>query len=137
MTDRMTWKKNTLLKIIVWDDVFERSEEFMYLELTVCNINMSLQRHLLWNKAEKTAANRVHFALAKLLCSRILSRASKLIIYKTLISPILWIPERSSHKLYWNSECFRIKVLCKIIDPVYKRRIRRKGRTMKSMKIHL
>lgn len=99
---------------------FEREDEFKYLGSTVTHsndISYEIKQRLM-------AANRAYFALRKLLCSRILSRTTKVTIYKTLIRPVLSYAAETwslTKKDVGNLDAFERKILRKIIGPVFER----------------
>jgi len=65
--------------------IYEGIAEFIYLGTLISNENSvekEIQRHIL-------AGNRTYFAAVSLFRSRLLSRATKIILYKTLIRPVV------------------------------------------------
>ncbi|KAJ4427940.1 hypothetical protein ANN_23950 [Periplaneta americana] len=99
---------------------FERVDEFKYLGSTVTHsndISYEIKQRLM-------AANTAYFALRKLLCSRILSRTTKITIYKTLIRPVLAYAAETwslTKKDAGNLDAFERKILRKITGPGFER----------------
>ena len=96
---------------------FEVVPEFIYLGTSVNttnDISLEIKRRI-------TLANRCYYGLSKQLCSRALSRPTKLTLYKTLIIPVLlygaeaWVMTQSDAAALG---VFERKILRKIFGPV-------------------
>lgn len=103
--------------LIVGPYRFQRVNEFTYLGSLVTPINdvsAEIRKRLV-------AANRAYFALLKTLRSRSITRGTKLVIYKTLIRPVLtyasqtWTISRQNEN---SLLIFERKILRRIVGPV-------------------
>ena len=65
--------------------LYEGVTEYIYLGTLICNEN-SVEKE---TQRRISAGNRTYFAAVSLLRSRLLSRATKIILYKTLIRPVV------------------------------------------------
>lgn len=104
-------------ELVVGPYTFERVNEFTYLgsQVTPANdVSAEIRKRLV-------AANRAYFALLKTFRSRLVTRRTKLVIYKTLIRPVLtyasqtWTISRSNEN---DLLTFERKILRRIIGPV-------------------
>jgi hypothetical protein len=99
---------------------FETVDSFIYLGLLVIsdnNVSEEITNHL-------TAANRSYFGLKSQFKTQLLSRKTKILIYKTLVRPVLtyasetWTVTRNDEK---RLSIFERKILCRIYCPVCER----------------
>jgi hypothetical protein len=68
-----------------WRCIYEGAAEFIYLDTLISNANSvekEIQKRIL-------AGNRTHFAAISLFRIRLLSRANKILLYKTLVRPVV------------------------------------------------
>ena len=99
--------------------VFKRVDSFKYLGTMVNNMN----NRSVEVKAGLTMANRAYYGLQNHMKSRIISRNTKTLLYKTLIRPVLrygaetWVSKQDEHRL----SIFERKILRIIYGPVMDR----------------
>lgn len=92
--------------ITLGNHMLEKTNEFRYLELTITHSHDTSYEI----KQGSIAASRAYFSSTKLPCSAgtILSRATKVTIYKTLTKTVLR-DVAINNKRFLNSECFQKK----------------------------
>jgi hypothetical protein len=97
--------------------IFKRVDNFKYLGTMVDQMN---NRSVEVN-AQLIMANRAYYGLQNHMKSRIISRNTKILLYKTLIRPVLthgaetWVlSKQDEHRL----SIFELKILRRIYDPV-------------------
>jgi hypothetical protein len=97
---------------------YERVPEFIYLGTLISNdnnIEKEIQRRIL-------AGNRTYFAVIRLFRSRLLSRGTKILLYKTLIRPVVSYGAET-WTMMWKEEqallVFDRKIFRRIYGPKY------------------
>jgi hypothetical protein len=100
---------------------YEREAEFIYLDTLISNDNSvekEIQKHTL-------AGDRTYFATLSLLRSRLLTRATKIVLYKTLIRPVVscgaetWTATKTDEQVVL---VFKRKIFRRIYVPKYENR---------------
>jgi sorting nexin-29 len=111
------YRPNMPPNLIIANYTFARVNTFVYLGSTV-SYNNDISEEI---GARLVAANRAYFGLLGHFKSRLLSRQTKLIIYKTLVRPVLtyasetWAIAKAEERLL---ELFERKILCRIVGPI-------------------
>jgi hypothetical protein len=111
------YRSNMPPNLIIANYTFARIDSFVYLGSMV-SYNNDISEE---TGARLAAANRAYFGILGHFKSRLLSRQTKLIIYKTLVRPVLtyasetWAIVKTEERLL---ELFERKILCRILGPI-------------------